>query len=293
LCCEKQGQCIHTAAHAVILAAPRDPGFLNAIEREPVCDALVVPALSRGIRRVSADCARRRAVVAGALLGLGGGALVGSARELPPIAIVLGHWLPKALFTATSMTGFLPNWFGKMTKTSSQEMPWWEVLWRYSLLESADSAWSLIVVSTYFGTFVQAVLHRPGAEFGWSITTASLAVALASPVLGAAADESGRRQPYLRVCVLGVALFTAALGFIQASWAALCCFMLAYIAANAAFTFFTAMLPAVTSERNVYAITGMTVSLGYIGGLVCLTLFGRLVRTDAEAGRVFLPMAAT
>ena len=180
-----------------------------------------------------------------------------------------------------------------MTKTTGQETSWWEALWRYSLFEAADSAWSLIVVSTYFGTYVQAVLRRPGAEFGWSVAAASLVVALASPILGAAADESGRRQPYLRVAVAAVALFTAAIGFTHTSWVALSCFMLGYIAANAALTFFTAMLPAVSNERNVYAITGMTVSLGYVGGFICLTLFARLALTDAEAGRVFLPMAAT
>lgn len=178
-----------------------------------------------------------------------------------------------------------------MTRTTDRSS-WWEVLWRYSLFEAADSAWSLIVVSTYFGTYVQAVLHRPGTAFGWSVAAASLVVALASPILGAAADESGRRQPYLRVAVAAVALFTAAIGFTHTSWVALSCFMLAYFAANAALTFFTAMLPAVSNERNVYAITGMTVSLGYVGGFICLTLFARLALTDAQAGRVFLPMAA-
>ncbi len=95
-----------------------------------------------------------------------------------------------------------------------RELPWWQALWKYSLFEAADSAWSLIVVSTYFGTFLQVVLDRPGAEFGWAITVASAVIALASPLLGAAADETGRRQPYLRLCVAGVVCFTAALSFI-------------------------------------------------------------------------------
>lgn len=179
-----------------------------------------------------------------------------------------------------------------MSGATGQGMSWWTVLWRYSSFEAADSAWSLIVVSTYFGAYVQVVLHRPGAEFGWAVAAASLVVALASPVLGAAADESGRRQPYLRVAVAAVALFTAAIGWTETRWAALGCFMAAYIAANAALTCFTAMLPAVSNERTVYAITGMTVGLGYIGGLICLMLFAPLAATDAGAGAVFAPMAA-
>ena len=169
--------------------------------------------------------------------------------------------------------------------------PWWEILWRYSPFEAADSAWSLIVVSTYFGAFVQVILKRPGSEFGWAVTTASLIVALVSPLLGAAADVRGRRQPYLRICVAGVALFTAALSFTTTTSAAFGCFILAYICANAGFTFFTALLPAVSDESNVSIITSMTVGVGYVGGLICMFLFSGFVTTDAEIARVFIGMA--
>lgn len=170
-------------------------------------------------------------------------------------------------------------------------MRWWQVLYRYSVFESGDSAWSLIIVSTYFGTFLQAVLGQTGAHFGWAITVASLIIALASPILGAAADHSGRRQPYLRLFVLGVVIFTAALGFTTTVTSAMALFILAYISVNGAFTFFTAMLPAVSNENNVSTITAMTVGIGYAGGLVSMLTLGRLVPTDNLAGRVFLPMA--
>jgi UMF1 family MFS transporter len=171
------------------------------------------------------------------------------------------------------------------------EMRWWQILYTYSLFECADSAWSLIIVSTYFGTFLQVVLKQPGVEFGWAVTVASLLIALASPLLGAAADHRGRRQPYLRVCVLCTVLFTAALSFAGTIWAAMLLFMLAYISANAAFTFFTAMLPAVTTKRNIATATGMTVGLGYAGGLASILLLSPLAPTDELVGRIFLPMA--
>ena len=170
-------------------------------------------------------------------------------------------------------------------------MPWWSVLWRYSSFEAADSAWSLIVVSTYFGAFVQVVLKRPGAEFGWAVTVASLIVAFASPLLGTAADLSGRRQPYLRICVAGVLVFTAALGEVDTAWAAFGCFIVAYICANAGFTFFTAMLPAVSDEKNVSVIASMTVGIGYVGGLLCMIGFGALATSDAELPMIFIAMA--
>lgn len=178
-----------------------------------------------------------------------------------------------------------------MSTAERKALPWWQVLIRYSVFESGDSAWSLIIVSTYFGTFLQAVLKQPGAHFGWAVTVGALVIALASPVLGAAADHSGRRQPYLRLFVLGVVLFTAALSFTHTVEWAMFYFIAAYIFVNGAFTFFTAMLPAVSNERNVSSIIAMTVGIGYAGGLVSMLTLGRLVPTDGLAGRVFLPMA--
>lgn len=173
----------------------------------------------------------------------------------------------------------------------NRPLPWWQVLYKYSLFEAGDSAWSLIIVSTYFGTFLQVVLKEPGADFGWAVTAGALVIAALAPFLGSAADNSGRRQPYLRFFVFGLVLSTAGLAWTTTAPVALGLFILGYICANGAFTFFTAMLPAVSNARNVSAIVSMTVGLGYGGGLVCLLTLGRLVPADEFAGRVFLPMS--
>jgi len=174
---------------------------------------------------------------------------------------------------------------------STNNLPWWKVLYRYSIFEAADSAWSLIIVSTYFGTFLQIVLKQPGAHFGWAVTTGALIVAAISPILGAAADHSGRRQPYLRFFVYGAVLCTAGLAWAHLVPVALLLFILAYVCVNAAFTFFSAMTPAVSNERTVSTVISMTVGVGYAGGLICILGLSRLVPSDEMAGRVFLPMA--
>lgn len=167
----------------------------------------------------------------------------------------------------------------------------WNVLWKYSTFEAGDSSWSLIIVSTYFGAYFQVVLGQAGRDFGWAVTAGALIVAVLSPLLGAAADHSGRRQPYLRVFVLGVVLATACLSWVTTVPAAIALFILAYICVNAAFTFFTAMIPAVSDERSVAGIVSATVGIGYVGSLSCLLALAPLVPTDKFAGRVFLPMA--
>ncbi|MBI3343769.1 MAG: MFS transporter [Gammaproteobacteria bacterium] len=167
---------------------------------------------------------------------------------------------------------------------------WWRV-WSYLVYESADSAWSLIVVSVYFGAFVQYALGEPEADFGWALTAGNVIVALLSPLLGASADVSGRRQPYLRVFVFAAAAFTAGIEFAPSFAIAVLLFTVAYVCVNAAFTFYTALLPAVANECNVSTVVGIAVGSGYAGGLATLALLSPLAPTDAEAGRVFVPMA--
>ncbi len=166
----------------------------------------------------------------------------------------------------------------------------WDILWKYSTFEAGDSSWSMIVVSTYFGTFLQVVLGRRGADFGWAVTAGALIVAVISPVLGAAADHSGRRQPYLRICVLGAALATVCLTWAGTAPMALALFILGYVCVNCAFTFFTAMTPAVSDENNVAGVISTTVGMGYVGSLTCLLIMAPLVPRDELAGRVFLPI---
>jgi len=178
-----------------------------------------------------------------------------------------------------------------LVASTQRRLPWWEVLFKYSLFEAGDSSWSLIIVSTYFGTFLQVVLKQPGAHFGWGVTLGALVIALLSPLLGANADSSGRRQPYLRMFVLGTVLCTAGLRWVTNVPMAMLLFIFAYICANGAFTFFSSMIPAVSDEKTISTIISMTVGVGYVGGLTCLLALSRLVPTDELAARVFLPMA--
>ncbi|NDU92670.1 MAG: MFS transporter [Ferrovum sp.] len=178
-----------------------------------------------------------------------------------------------------------------IAKPPQSHLSLWEILYRYSTFEAGDSAWSMIIVSTYFGTFLQVVLKEPGADFGWAVTVGALIIALISPLLGAAADASGRRQPYLRLLVFAAVLCTATLTWAPTTSVAILLFVLAYICVNGAFTFFTAMTPVISNERNVSSVISMTVGIGYAGSLVCMLVLSRLVTSDQLAGRAFLPMA--
>lgn len=175
--------------------------------------------------------------------------------------------------------------------TTPRTLSLWQVFYKYSLFEAGESAWSLIVVSIYFGTFLQVVLNVPGAHFGWVVTLGALVIAVISPPLGASADHRGRRQPYLRVFVIAAALCTAAITWTTTAPMAMLLFVLAYICIYVGFTFFLALIPVVSTERNVTAVFSMTVGVGYLGGLVSLLTLSRFVPEDTLAYRVFLPIA--
>lgn len=178
-----------------------------------------------------------------------------------------------------------------LSGTEATQLRWWQVLYRYSPFDAGDSGWSLIMVSTYFAAYMQAVHGTPASQFGWTISAGALVIAISSPLLGAIADHSGRRQPYLRACVAGVVAGTALLTWATSATVALLLFLLAFMCANAAYTFFLAMIPAITDKREVYRVVSMTVGIGYAGSLVCMLTLSRLVPNNALAGRVFLPMA--
>lgn len=166
--------------------------------------------------------------------------------------------------------------------------------WRivtYQLLEAADAAWHLVIVSTYFAVFVQHVLHKRGADYGWALTVGSLLIAVVAPMLGAAVDMSGRRQPLLRCLVCGAVVCTAMLGTARGVPLALALFVSAYVCVGGALHCYTAMLPAVTQARPVGPLVGTGVAIGYAGALLTLIGVTALVPTEDQVARVFVPMA--
>lgn len=176
------------------------------------------------------------------------------------------------------------------TSNTPTKIPWWKVL-SWQTYEAGDSSWSLIIYSTYFGIFVQKVLHLGATSFGAAATVGALVIALLSPLLGAAADISGRRQPYLRVLVLAMVVCTAAIGLTRSYPLAVLLFVLAVVFENAGFSFFMSMVPAVSTEKTVHNVIAGAVGFSYFFNIVALAGFHFYITDDALAYRVFIPQA--
>lgn len=145
--------------------------------------------------------------------------------------------------------------------------------------------WANSAFNTVIGTFVFSVYFARGiygdevagsALWGYVLGLAGLAVALSSPVLGAIADNGGRRKPWLAVftavTVLTTALLWQALPDQRYIVYALVLVAVATIAFELAQVFYNAMLADIAPPGGIGRLSGFAWGLGYIGGLACLVL---------------------
>ena len=145
--------------------------------------------------------------------------------------------------------------------------------------------WANSAFNTVIGTFVFSVYFARGiygdetagsALWALVIGLSGIAVAVASPVLGAIADQAGRRKPWIGLFVAVTAAATALLWFAEPDRAfvayALVLVAIASIAFELANVFYNAMLPSVAPAGFAGRVSGWGWGLGYIGGLACLVL---------------------
>ena len=150
----------------------------------------------------------------------------------------------------------------------------------WCLYDWANSAFPTVVVTFVFAAYYTTTLaETPEAgtgEWGQTIALSGLAVALLAPVLGALADQGGRRKPWIGVFTVLAVLCGAALWWIEPDPAFALVALVLVGLGNAAFefgqVFYNAMLPDVATERRLGRVSGWAWGLGYAGGLACLAL---------------------
>lgn len=150
----------------------------------------------------------------------------------------------------------------------------------WCLYDWANSAFPTVVSTFVFATyFTQGVApDTTTGTFLWGNATAIAAVliAAASPILGAIADRTGRRKPWLAVFTVLCVLATAALWTVEPDSSfvvrALSLVIIATIGFEFATVFYNAMLAEVAPPAALGRVSGIGWGLGYIGGLACLVV---------------------
>lgn len=159
----------------------------------------------------------------------------------------------------------------------------------WALYDFGNSAYSAIiqtfVFAAYFATAVVGDQDRGTALWGTTVGVAGLVVAVLGPILGAVADQGGRRKPWIVTFSVACVISTACMWFVRPERSSIplgiALGVLSTIASEAAVIFYNAMLPGLAPPAKVGRWSGWGWALGYSGGVVSLVVayFG-LVEAD-------------
>src|SRR5450432_4370110 len=154
------------------------------------------------------------------------------------------------------------------------------------------------VFAPYFATHVASDPASGQSLWGFATAAAGLLIALMSPVLGAIADASGRRKPWIAafgaLLVIGSCLmWFGKPGDVSGIPALLLVYGIASIGVEFAIVFNNAMMPTLVPSDRIGSLSGTGWAIGYIGGILSLILVLGFLAASPETGRTlfgFVPL---
>jgi UMF1 family MFS transporter len=149
------------------------------------------------------------------------------------------------------------------------------------------------VYAPYFATAVASSPERGQALWGFATAAAGFTIALCSPVLGAIADASGQRKPWIAAFGAVLVIASASLWFGRPGDAGsimivLMAFAIATVAVEFATVFNNAMMPGLVPPDKLGRLSGAGWATGYVGGLVSLIITLGLLAGNPETGKTLL-----
>ncbi|HSG38556.1 MAG TPA: MFS transporter, partial [Thermoanaerobaculia bacterium] len=155
-------------------------------------------------------------------------------------------------------------------------------IWSWAMFDFANSSYTTVIVTVAFSIYFTRLVAPEGrGDFLWGIglLLGNLLVLLLSPIVGAVADDSGRKKLFLVVTYLTCVTGTALLWFVQPGDVALglLFFVLSFIGFSFGENLAGAFLPEISTPKTIGRISGLGWGLGYFGGLLCLILIRPLL----------------
>lgn len=159
--------------------------------------------------------------------------------------------------------------------------------WSWILVDVGNSAFATTILAAVFPIYLPSLLPQEGVQlsiFGWEWTTSAIALwgytvsfslfitLILSPLLGAWADQAGKRKHLFALFTILGCLGTAGLGFTTDWKIALLSFVIGNIGFSASIVFNNALLQHVTTENHYDALSLKGFAWGYIGGGILLLL---------------------
>jgi UMF1 family MFS transporter len=155
---------------------------------------------------------------------------------------------------------------------------------------------TLITTFIYAPYFASAVASSPAegqALWGFAAAAAGIVIALTSPLVGAVADATGPRKPWIAafgaLLILGsIGLWFGKPGDASTIMLVLICFAVLTIGTEFATVFNNAMMPSLVPPNRIGWLSGLGWATGYLGGLVSLAFALLFLSTNPKTGLTLL-----
>lgn len=157
----------------------------------------------------------------------------------------------------------------------------------WAMFDFANSSYTTIIVTVGFSVYFTRLVAAPGrGDFLWGagLGVSNLIVLLLSPVVGAIADDSGRKKWFLAVSYLTCVAGTALLWFVAPGRSGLgvALLVVSFMGFSFGENLAGAFLPEISTPATVGRISGFGWGFGYFGGLVSLLLVQPLLAGGFE-----------
>ncbi|MDZ7711462.1 MAG: MFS transporter [Roseovarius sp.] len=179
-------------------------------------------------------------------------------------------------------------------------------IWGWFFFDWASQPYHTLLITFIFGPYFasvaaeyymnaglpeQAADARAQALWSTGLTVSGLIIGLGAPIMGAFADTTGRRLPWIIVFsamyVVGAAAIWGMMPDGSNLWFGLMAFGLGFIGAEYALIFINSQLPSLGSEEEVGAISGSGFAFGYAGGVLSLLLM-LLLFVEQPSGKTLI-----
>ncbi len=153
-------------------------------------------------------------------------------------------------------------------------------IWGWMLFDWAGQPFHTLVITFFFGPYFVNTVVGNGADgqtiWAFMVAIAGILVAVSAPFMGAAAEKTGPRKPWLLffglVFVIGTfGLWSAVPDMTNLFWVYIA-FIAAFVGAEYIIIFSNAMLPDLVPRKDVGRLSGSGWALGYVGGMVILVI---------------------
>jgi UMF1 family MFS transporter len=166
-------------------------------------------------------------------------------------------------------------------------------IWGWMLFDWAQQPFHTLIITFVFAPYFAASVAPDAARgqelWGYATGIGGLLIALSSPVLGAIADASGPRKPWIFLFsilgVIGCWMLWYAMPDSQDLGLVMIAVALALIGMEFAAVFNNAMMPTLVPRAELGRLSGSAWGLGYVGGIITLVIVLGLLSAPPETGR--------